>query len=54
MDCYEKIHIFYEQNGKNKGVLYEKAAGIHEKIGQQAECAKYVLLALEEYKKEGN
>lgn len=46
--------MFYERQGVRQGLIYEKAARIHEHMGRQTECAKYIILALQEYKREGN
>lgn len=35
LEDYEKIHMFYERQGIRQGLIYEKAARIHENMGKQ-------------------
>lgn len=48
------MHLLHEKDNKNKGFIFEKVANIYQQIGKMAEQKKYVCLALEEYRKEGN
>ena len=54
LEYYEKMYLIYEASGDSKASMYESVAQNYRQLGEHGQHRKYLSMALEEYRREGD